>query len=342
MEVLKNFFMKKIFNMFVVFTAVILLLTGISVYCFSKLTTANREDVYLIIKDNSSIENVSKLLQDKNVVKSKNIFLKYAKLNRVSNIIKGSNLIIRTGTSYKELISKLQNSQSDFYVVTIPEGFSLYQIGDIFEKNISVKKENILKVHIGDLTSNNIVSKGRNTYYDLEGFLYPDTYYIPVGANEKDVVNLMFSRFKNIISDKYINRAKELGLNINDVITIASLIEKESANDNERPRIAGVIYNRIKKKMPLQIDASVIYAVTKGKAAIEKVTYNDLKITDPYNTYIYKGLPPGPIASPGKASIEAALYPEKNDYLYYVANGKNHVFSKTYEEHLKNVKKYIK
>ena len=94
--------------------------------------------------------------------------------------------------------------------------------------------------------------------------------------------------------------------------------------------------------MPLQVDAAVIYANTKGERSIDKVYYNTLKIKSKYNTYLYKGLPPGPIASPGKASIEAALYPEKNSYLYYVASGNGHVFSKTYEEHLKNVKKFIK
>jgi UPF0755 protein len=152
----------------------------------------------------------------------------------------------------------------------------------------------------------------------------------------------MFNRFKSIFSDKYMNRAKELGLSINEVITIASLIEKEAANDTERSTIAGVIYNRIKKGMLLQIDASTIYAVTKGKNSVARLTYNDLKAQDVYNTYVFKGLPPGPIASPGKPSIEAALYPESHEFLYYVLGEKGHVFSKTYEEHLNNVKKYIK
>ena len=145
-----------------------------------------------------------------------------------------------------------------------------------------------------------------------------------------------------VFTDKYKARAKELGLDVNQVVTIASLIEREAANDKERSRIAGVIYNRLKIGMPLQVDAAVIYAVTKGQKNIETVYYDTLKVESKYNTYLNKGIPPGPIASPGKPSIEAALYPEKHDYLYYVANGNAHVFSKTYEEHLENVKKYIK
>ena len=186
-----------------------------------------------------------------------------------------------------------------------------------------------------------ILSK-KDVYYDLEGYLFPDTYYILNGTTKDEIINIMVDRFKTVFSHKYEARAKELALDVNQVITIASLIEREAANDSERSRIAGVIYNRIKKGMPLQVDAAVIYASTKGKKSIEKVYYNTIKIKSKYNTYLYKGLPPGPIASPGKTSIEAALYPEKNDYLYYVANGNGHVFTKTYEEHLSNVKKYIK
>lgn len=185
----------------------------------------------------------------------------------------------------------MQSSQSDFTVVTIPEGFSFYQIAERLEKNTSIKKEDFLGVRISNLTTNSLVLNKTNIYYGLEGFLYPDTYYVPNGATEKEIANLMFDRFNSVFSDKYVDRAKELGLDINDVITIASLIEKEAANDSERSKIAGVIYNRIEKGIPLQIDASVIYAITKGESTMKKVLYDNLKVQDPYNTYVNKGLP---------------------------------------------------
>lgn len=334
--------MKKIITL--IAALVVAVLTGIGSLFFyiNELYTVNREDSYLIIKNKYSLEEISKQLQDKSIIKSKDMFIMYTKLNRFSDNVKDGNFIIKPNTGYKELISKLQGGQSDFYIVTIPEGFTLYQIGERLEKSTSIKKEKFLQLSIKDLNLNNLVSERTNTYYDLEGFLYPDTYYIPNEATDRDISSLMFSTFKSIFSDEYIQRAKELGLDINQVITIASLIEKEAANDSERKKISGVIYNRIKKGMMLQVDASVIYAINKGKTGMKKVSYNDLKVQDPYNTYVYKGLPPGPIAAPGKPSIEAALYPEKHDYLYYVANGEGHVFSKTYEEHLSNVKKYIK
>lgn len=329
--------------MFTILIAVVLIGIGTLFYYFQRLNTVNKENSYLIINSEFSLEDISKQLQDKSIIKSKDTFLLYTKLNRFSNNIKGGNFIVKPNTSYKELSLKLQSSQSDFTVVTIPEGFSFYQIAERLEKNTSIKKEDFLGVRISNLTTNSLVLNKTNIYYGLEGFLYPDTYYVPNGATEKEIANLMFDRFNSVFSDKYVDRAKELGLDINDVITIASLIEKEAANDSERSKIAGVIYNRIEKGIPLQIDASVIYAITKGESTMKKVLYDNLKVQDPYNTYVNKGLPPGPIASPGKPSIEAALYPEEHDYLYYVVNGSGgHVFSKTYEEHLNNVKKYIK
>lgn len=341
MKILKNILKyKKEITIFAILIAAILIV--ISVFYFQRLYTVNSESSYIIIKSGSSSEDISKQLMDKAIIKSKEKFKIYAKLNGLAKNTKDINLIVKPNTSYKELILKLKNQQSDFYVVTIPEGFTLYQIAERLEKYTPIKKEKFLQVSTMDLSSNSIFSKGTAAYYDLEGVMYPDTYYIKVGATEKDVANSMFKRFRSVFSDEDIKRAKELNLSINQVITVASLVEKEAANDSDRSKIAGVIYNRLKKGMPLQIDASVIYAITKGQYVINRLTYEDLKVKDTYNTYLYKGLPPGPIASPGRPSIEAALYPEKSDYLYYVANGKGHVFSKTYEEHLSNVKKYIR
>ncbi|GLC32492.1 endolytic transglycosylase MltG [Clostridium omnivorum] len=341
MKIFKNLLCnKKRITILAILIASILIV--ISVFYFQRLYTTNTESSYIIIKSGSSSEDISKLLLDKAIIKSKEKFKIYAKLNGLTKNTKDINLIIKPNTSYKELILKLKNQQSDFYVVTIPEGFTLYQIAERLEKYTPLKKEKFLQVSTMDLSSNGIFSKGAAANYDLEGVMYPDTYYIQVGSTEKDVANLMFKRFRSIFSDEDIKRAKELNLSVNQVITVASLVEKEAANDSDRSKIAGVIYNRLKKGMPLQIDASVIYAITKGQYVINRLSYEDLKVKDAYNTYLYKGLPPGPIASPGRPSIEAALYPEKSDYLYYVANGKGHVFSKTYEEHLSNVKKYIK
>lgn len=309
---------------------------------FVNLATANSSDNYIFIKKNATIEQVAKQLQEKGIIKSQNVFIYYSKTKGLKGSVKGGNYIIKAKTKLKDLIIRLEGGKPEFAVISIPEGYTLYQIARKLEENNLVKKEDVLKGTLNDLKDNSLILSKKDVYYDLEGYLFPDTYYIPIDATKNEIINIMVDRFKMVFTDKYKARAKELELDVDEVITIASLIEREAANDSERNKIAGVIYNRVKKGMPLQVDAAVIYANTKGEKNIDKVYYSTLKIESKYNTYLYKGLPPGPIASPGKASIEAALYPEKSDYLYYVANGNGHVFSKTYEEHLINVKKYIK
>jgi UPF0755 protein len=309
---------------------------------FMNLSTTNSGDNYIIIKKNATLEQVAKQLQEKNIIKSQDVFIYYAKTKGSKGSVKGGNFVIKPRTKLNDLIIRLKDGKSEFTVITIPEGYTLYQIASKLEENKLVKKEDMLKEKLNILKANTMILSKKDVLYDLEGYLFPDTYYIPNDAKKGEVINIMVDRFKSVFTDKYKARAKELALDVNEVITIASLIEREAANESERSRIAGVIYNRLKIGMPLQVDAAVIYANTKGEKNIDKVYYNTLKIESKYNTYLYKGLPPGPIASPGKASIEATLYPEKNDYLYYVANGKGHVFSKTYGEHLTNVKKYIK
>lgn len=324
--------------------AIILMASGLlTAYFFTKYNkTSNLNDVYFTVADNSAIDEIAVQLEKKSLIKSNDYFIYYSKVSGLKNYVKRGNYILKPKMKFKDLLAKLQSGRDDFYVITVPEGYTLYQTASKLEKNNLIKKDSLVNVKLKDVETKSLIPQRNGILYDFEGYLFPDTYYIPTGASEKDIIKLMFDSFKTTFSEKYFLRTKELGLNVNEVITIASLIEKEAANDQERSRISGVIYNRLKKGMLLQIDASVIYANTRGEKNLDKVYYNALKINSKYNTYLYKGLPPGPIASPGKASIEAALYPEDNDYLYYVASKNGHIFSKTYEDHIKNVKKYIK
>ncbi len=304
--------------------------------------TINGGSQYFIIKSDCSIESGGEELRSKSIITSKEALLHYARLYKLEDSFKKGNYLIKPGTDIKDLLLKLQGGKSDFAIVTIPEGYSLYQIGSVLEKNNLIKKDELLNTKLSDFDKDGLIQQKDNVVYPLEGYLFPATYYIPVNTNKDKVIGYMYGEFLKVFSDSYRQRAKELGLGVNDVITIASLIEKEAANDQERSRIAGVIYNRLNKGMPLQIDAAVIYANTSGEKTLNPITNTALKKDSKYNTYLYKGLPPGPIASPGKPSIEAALYPEKNDYLYYVLGPSGHVFSKTYEEQIANEKRYLK
>lgn len=328
----------------ITFLIIIIAIFGVStLYGFMKnCRTSNSKDIYFTVSKDSTIEQIAIQLEKKSIIKSRRYLIYYGKFIGFKGNLKGSNYILKPGMKFSDLLIKLQSGKPDFYIVTIPEGYTINQIADKLEKDNLVKKDSFVNFKLKDINAETFISPKSNILYSMEGYLFPDTYYIPVASTEESLIKLMYDNFRRVFSEKDIQKAKELGLSISEITTVASLIEKEAANDKERSRIAGVIYNRLKKGMLLQIDAAVIYANTKGKGSLEKVYYSNLKVDSKYNTYLYKGLPPGPIASPGKASIEAALYPEKNDYLYYVAGDNGHVFSKTYEEHLKNVKKYIK
>lgn len=321
---------------------VLALIMGLIAFKFikSNSVTKNSNSLYYIISSNKTIDKLAIDLKNKGVIKYEKYFLLQAKQNKLQGEVKSLKIIIEPNTSIKELMDKFKSQKSDFEVVTIPEGFALYQIADRLEKYKIINKEKFMSLGLKDVDDKLVSEDRKNTLFNLEGFLFPSTYYIPLDSKEKDTALLMYNSFKTVFSEKYIERAKELGLSVNEVITVASLIEKEAANDEERSRIAGVIYNRIKKGMQLQIDAAVIYANTKGEGHLSRVLNSHLKFDSPYNTYKYKGLPPGPIASPGKPSIEAALYPENNEFLYYVAGKNGHVFSKTLQEHQKNVEAY--
>lgn len=225
--------------------------------------------------------------------------------------------------------------------ITIPEGSTSNEIIDLLVKNKLGKKE-IYKELINNpkefVKEFKFLNEEKIT--SLEGFLYPSTYYFKDDENEAEILKDILSTFNSKYNEKLHNKQKELKISLWEVVNLASIVEKEAVLDEDRPLIASVFYNRLDIGMPLQSDATIQYAFDKRKKSI---TYDDLKIDSPYNSYMNQGLPPTPIANPGIASIEAVLYPAKSDYLYFVANidGGNN-YSKTYEEHVRNVEQYRK
>ncbi len=318
------------------------LITFIIVEAYNKLTTTeNTTEILFEIESGSSLKEISQQLEDNNILQSGSFFVLYTKVKGLESNIHAGRFTIQPNIELDKLLKKLQTPEQQYTKITIPEGYTLYQIANRLEENNLIDKERFLDIAKEGIDEFAIEGDMTNTIYSLEGYIYPDTYYIPKGFKEKEIMNITLKRFRELFTDKYRIRTKELGMNINEIITIASLIEREAANDAERKTIAGVIYNRLKIDMPLQIDASVIYGITTGERNINRLLYKDLEFESAYNTYKNQGLPPGPIASPGIASIEAALYPQVHNYLYYVLNDDKHIFSKTYNEHLKNKRKYI-
>jgi UPF0755 protein len=172
----------------------------------------------------------------------------------------------------------------------------------------------------------------------LEGFLLPDTYNFYWQSDEKEIVEKMLAEFRGFFVDSLQIRTKQMRMSIRQMLTVASIIEGETSIDNERPIIAGLYYNRLRRGMRLEADPTIQYLIVDGP---RRLRYSDLKIQSPYNTYENAGLPPGPINNPGRQSILAALYPAHHQYLYFVATGNGgHRFASSYEEHLRNVREY--
>jgi UPF0755 protein len=214
--------------------------------------------------------------------------------------------------------------------VTIPEGYTVAQIAERLQENGVGSARAFLAVFM----QQRIVVDGSPTH-SLEGFLFPSTYLVPLGASPQQVAAPMIAEFFKELPQNAQARARALHVTVPQAVTVASLVEREAKSEMDRPKIAEVIYNRLRLGMPLQVDASIEYALPEHKS---QLSFADLKIDSPYNTYTHSGLPPTPIANPGRPSLEAALNPSKGDDLYYVycGNGR-HVFAKTLAQHQANV-----
>jgi len=306
-------------------------------------TSTNQNTVEITVPPGSSLNSVSNTLFDKGVIKSKTWFRYKAKAADVDRKIKPGAYSIPSNSTLDDIFTLLEKGIPDEPIIlTIPEGFTLYQIAEKVEDLGFGTKDEFIQATEQYFDNGNYEFNTKDLYFNLEGYLYPDTYHFTEKQTVDDIVYRLAQTMDNIFTDEYKARADELDLSIHQVLTVASLIEREAINDEERATISGVIYNRLQKGMLLQIDASVIYGTGKGKEHNSDIYQSDLDKVAPFNTYKVLGIPPGPIASPGKASIHAALYPETHQLLYYVLseNEDKHVFSKTFSQHQINVNKY--
>lgn len=323
---------------FSIFVLVIVIAAALMVFNYynSNLQAAddNTAQKEIIIAKGSSIKNIAAQLENQGIIRNANVFALYSKLSDKASKIKAGKYMLSSSMTVEEIVNKLASGKAETNAVrfTIPEGFELRQIVDRLEAEGLVDKAEFYEA-LNKSEFNYEFLKGMpKRENNLEGYLFPDTYEVFKNATEKEIINKMLGRFDQVFTEEYRQRAKELNMTLDQVVTLASIIEREAKLDKERKTISAVFHNRLKKNIKLQSCATVQYLLKEQK---ENLTYKDLEIDSPYNTYIYAGLPKGPIASPGAKSIEAALYPEKVDYLYFVANKDgSHVFTKTYQEHL--------
>ncbi len=315
-----------------------LLIVSISGYLYfqatSPLSQVKRERI-ITIKPGMNLQGVAKELQYKRLIRSALAFRIMAYIKKKQNLIKVGEYKISPSLSPPVILAKITSGQSVLYPITIPEGYRITEIASLLEEKGLAQKDRFL-----ELCNSPDWAKTLNLPSNsLEGYLFPETYNFSKNPGEQKILKTFLDTFKSrVMKPEILNRAKEIGLTLHEVITLASLIEKETGKGSERPLISSVFHNRLKKKMLLQTDPTVIYAIPNFDGNIRK---KDLSIDSPYNTYKYPGLPPGPIANPGFDSIHAALYPAESEFLYFVSrqNG-SHQFSKDLQSHNRAVAKF--
>ena len=236
-----------------------------------------------------------------------------------------------------EVIDKI--ARGDVYVisVTFPEGLTIAEMAAIFESHGIGSAASFKEAARNAALVRELDPEAK----DLEGYLFPETYALSRRADAVKLVSLMVSRFEHVFTAELRQAAAARNLTVRKAVTLASIVEKETARGEERPLVAAVYTTRLRVGMPLQCDPTVIYALTKAGRYAGNIHKEDLSVDSPYNTYRYPGLPPGPIASPGRASLEAAVRPAEADYLYFVSrNDGSHEFARTLDEHNRNVQKF--
>ena len=287
------------------------------------------------VTEGMSFKAVSATLRKEGVIRYRGYFEIIGRIQGISRKIRTGYYGLNTNMSMWDVLDAMRKGRIIEYEVVIPEGYNLYQIAWTLSGTPLLSDPQQFIRLAKDKAFTHSLGVEADT---LEGYLFPDTYYLPKGIKLEDIPKKMVLRYKAVFDDSYRARAKELGMTETQVLTLASIVEKEAKVDSERKLISAVYHNRLKIGMRLQADPTAVYGT---KAWVTNVTAQDLKRRSPFNTYLHKGLPPGPIANPGQGAILAALYPDNVDYLFFVAQGDgSHQFSKDYGAHSKAVNRY--
>ena len=288
-----------------------------SMFALSACATDDATTARVIVPAGASLRVAADSLAQAGVVRSPRLFRTYAWLRGGDRRIRAGTYEFRRGDSWSTVLGMLRAGRGIVVTVTVPEGFSLSQIEPLLAEKLGVPEDSV-KTAASDTA---LLARLDLPTPTLEGYLFPDTYTFPEGTTARRAVTDMERRFEHEWKPAWTARLDTIGMSRNDVMTLASIVEKEAKLPEERPVIAAVYMNRLKAGMLLQADPTVQYSLPAHEA---RVLYKDLKVKSPYNTYKHPGLPPGPIASPGVASIEAALYPANVPYKYFVAAPDGH------------------
>lgn len=330
---MNNVRQKKALLQIVVLLLAVLAVTGFEYWRDTAVPVSAGEDrtVTVAVKPDMTVKDIGEVLFQNGIIHNATLFRIITKFQGVENSLQAGDYALSSSMRLTDIIGKMTRGETVYQQLTIPEGYNVEQIAKLLtEQGIGDGAK------VKELARNYVpfdyMVRQTELVYSAEGYIFPDTYRITPGMSEEAILKKLVASFDNKLTVEMRERARALGLSIHQLVTLASLVEKEARLDIERPVIAGVFYNRLKQDMPLQSCPTVQYILGYPKA---ELSIKDTQIASPYNTYQNPGLPPGPIASPGMAAIRAVLYPADTTYLYFVAaKDGSHRFSKTYEEHL--------
>ena len=293
-------------------------------------------DADVSVADGSSVNDMAHQLEAQRVIADATLLDAYFRLRGGADRIQAAAYAFPAHETIAQVAARLlAGGKPPVVWITIPEGYTAAQIGRKLDAAGLVSESSFASAaRTRSLLVAGVLTAG------LEGYLFPDTYQIPRRTTAGDVADIMTHRFLAELPPDAVTAARHLRMSVPQIVTIASMIEREAKVDAERPVIASVIYNRLRIGMPLEIDATIEYALPRHKTAL---SFADLAIDSPYNTYRHPGLPPTPISNPGKASLLAAFHPASTPYLYYVyKGGGRHVFSTTLEQQQENIRRYLR
>ena len=296
-------------------------------------TTGNIKKT-VVIHNGQKFSSTCKMLHESGIILKPEIFKFYARFKGYDKKIKAGEYLLSPAMTPEKILSILVGGQVHLYKLTIPEGYNIWQTASAVEKAGLCTKKSFIK----SATDISMVHSMEINAETLEGYLFPDTYYFPKEACPEKIISTMVSHFNSIFTSPLREKVKKTGLTLHQVVTLASIIEKETGAASERAVISSVFHNRLKKRMRLESDPTVIYGIKNFNG---NITRKDLVRITPYNTYKIKGLPVGPIANPGIEAIKAALYPADTKFFYFVSKKTGlHHFSTNIKEHNRAVRKY--
>jgi UPF0755 protein len=304
----------------------------------------NPTPVKFIVSAGDTADDIARNLQAYGLISDADLFKQLVKYEGVAQNLQAGEYELAQTMAMDEIMVALQRSRQNEVRVTVREGWRIEQIADVLSSNGVSTYDALLKAMRSSQFDASVLS-GRPADVSLEGYLYPDTYQMDPRWSAEQVIDLLVRTMDSRFTPAMRQQAAARSLTIHQVLTLASLVEREAVLASERPMVASVYLNRMAKNMALEADATVQYALGYDKTQQRwwpQITLGQLRTTEsPYNTYLRRDLPPGPICSPGLASIQGVLQPAKSDYLFYYAKGDgSHVFARTFEEHLENQKKY--